>query len=206
MHLVITNLSHVCISSHIIISNMDAVYQILTWVFSGTSLLGLVASIAYYKQTKRTKEAEAKQKEVEAEKAEVDVEKAKIDARKQEVDRLLAQIDHQQKTIDNLMEVNNNLSSRLSKLNADIDKHIDRRHELVDKLSESEQETNRVNTLLNEAKNDIIRLTEERDEERRRADHLNTIKCERKDCKDPRGPKPPRKNQKVATSDNEKTV
>lgn len=175
---------------------MDAIYQILTWVFSGTSFLGLIGSIAYYRQTKRTKEAEAKQKEVEAEKAAVDVEKAKIDARKQEVDRLLAQIDHQQKTIDDIMELNSNLSSRLSKLNADIDKHIDRRHELADKLSLSEQETNRVNTLLNEAKNDIIRLTEERDEEQRRADYLNTIRCERKDCKDPRGPKPPRKNKK----------
>ncbi len=186
---------------------MDTVYQILTWVFSGTSFLGLIGSIAYYQQTKRTKEAEAKQKEaeakqqeVEAEKAEVDVEKAKIEARKNEVDRLLVQIDHQQKTIDNLMDVNNNLSSRLSKLNSDIDKHIDRRHELADKLSASEQETNRVNEILNETKNDVIRLTEERDEERRRADFLETIKCERKDCKDPRGPKPPRKNQKTQIS------
>lgn len=182
---------------------MDAVYQVLTYVLGGTTFMGIVSGIAYYKQTKRTKEAEAKQKEaearqqeVEAEKAEVDVEKAKIEARKNEVDRLLVQIDHQQKTIDNLMELNNNISSRLSKLNSDIDKHIDRRHELADKLSASEQETNRVNALLNEAKNEIIRRTEERDEERRRADYLETIKCVRSDCKDPRGPKPPRKKQK----------
>lgn len=179
---------------------MDSLYQILTYVLGGSSLLGAFASVAYYKQTKRTKEAEAKHQEVEAEKAAVDVEKAKIEARKNEVDRLLVQIDHQQNTISNLMGVNNNLSSRLSKLNSDIDKHIDRRRELTDKLSAAEQETNRVNTLLNEAKNDIIRLTEERDEERRRADYLDAIKCERKDCRDPRGPKPPRKNQKAVKS------
>lgn len=176
---------------------MDAVYQILTYILGGSSLLGALASIAYYKQTKRTKEAEAKQQEVEAEKAAVDVEKAKIEARKNEVDRLLAQIDHQQNTINILMEVNNNLSSRLSKLNSDIDKHIDRRHELSDKVTASEQETNRVNALLNEAKDNIIRLTEERDDANRRADYLNTIRCERKDCQDPRGPKPPRKKQKA---------
>lgn len=167
---------------------MDAVYQILTYILSGTTFMGVVSGIAYYKQTKRTKEAEARQQEVEAEKAEVEVEKAKIDARKNEVNRLLVQIDHQQKTIDNLMEVNNNLSSRLSKLNSDIDKHIDRRHELADKLSVSEQETNRVNTLLNKAKDEIIELTQ-------RVDYLETVKCVRADCKDPRGPKPPRKNK-----------
>lgn len=171
---------------------MDTVYQILTCVFGGGSLLGALASIAYYKQTRRTKEAEARMKEAEAEKATVEVEGAKNESNKQETERLLAQIDHQQKTIDNLIEVNNNLSARLSELNTSVDRHIDRRRELTDKLSASEQETNRVNALLNDANSDIIRLTEEREAERRRADYNAMWRCEHTDCKDPRGRKPPR--------------
>lgn len=171
---------------------MEPIYHILTYIFGGSSLLGMVASIAYYKQTRRTKEAEALQKEAEAERARVDVEKAGLDARKAEVDRLLAQVDHQQKTIENLMQINNGLLERLSRQNNAIDKHIDRRHALADKLSASEQETNRVNNLLNDAKNDIIRLTEERDEERSRADYNEMWRCERNDCNDERGRKPPR--------------
>lgn len=164
---------------------MDTVYQILTYVFSGTTFMGLVGSIAYYAQTKRTKEAEAKLKEAEVEKAEVDKDRAKVDVElariessKHETERLHAQIDHQQTTIENLISLNNNLLERLSHQNAAIDKHIDRRRELTDKL--------------NEAQNDKLRLTEERDNERARADYNEMWRCEWTDCKDPRGPKPPR--------------
>lgn len=171
---------------------MEILNEILGYVTGGTTFLGILASVAYYKQTKRTKAAEARQKEVEAEKSEVDVEKAKLDARKQEVDRLIAQIDHQQVTIDNLMKVNDSLTERLNKQNLDIDKHIERRHELVDKLSESEQETNRVNCLLNTANQRITQLTEERDIEKARADYNEMWRCEWTDCRDPRGRRPPR--------------
>lgn len=159
------------------------------YLFGGTSILSILSAWLYRKQIKRTKEAEARQKEVEAEKAEVDVEKAKIDARKQEVERLLSQIDHQQKTLENLITVNTNLSTRLSEVNNALDKARDRNSELSNRAYSSEQEVNRVQNLLNDAKDEIIRLTEERD-------HLETVKCVRTDCKDPRGPKPPRKNKK----------
>lgn len=157
---------------------MDALYQILSYVLSGTTFMGIIGSIAYYKQNRRLKETEVKEKEV-------DVEKAKIDARKSEIELLFAELER-------LEKANEQKDKRLAELNDAIDKHIDRRHELADRLCASEQETNRVNMLLNDAKNDIIRLTEDRDFERARADYAEMWRCEWNDCQDPRGRKPPR--------------
>lgn len=154
---------------------MDSVYQLLTYILGSTSVLGAIGSVVYYKQTRRAKEAEALQKEAEAEMRKVEVEKAKIENRKSEVELLRSQLERAE--------------TRLSELNDAIDKHIDRRHELADRLCDAEQEVNRVNRLLVEAKDEIIRLTE-------KSDRLEAVKCLRTDCKDPRGPKPPRKNQK----------
>lgn len=69
---------------------MDALYQILTFVFGGTSVVGTILSVVWWNKTKRLKEAEVKQKEAEAEKTQADADEA-------EVTRLLAQVDHQQK-------------------------------------------------------------------------------------------------------------
>lgn len=178
---------------------MEILNEVLGYITGGTTFLGIVAFIAYHKQTKRVKDAEAKQaeaearqKEIDAEKTEVDVEKAKLDARQVEINRLIEQIDHQQSTIENLLEVNSALTDRFNKQNEEIDGHIQRRHELVDKLAASENETNRVNTLLNTANQRIIQLTEERDIERARADYNEMWRCEWTDCNDPRGRRPPR--------------
>lgn len=51
---------------------METLYQILTFVFGGTSVVGTLLSIIWWRQTKRLKEAEVKQKEVEAEKGEAE--------------------------------------------------------------------------------------------------------------------------------------
>ena len=51
---------------------MDALYQILTFVFGGTSVVGTILSVIWWKQTKRLKEAEVKQKEAEADKTQAD--------------------------------------------------------------------------------------------------------------------------------------
>jgi len=110
---------------------------------------------------------------------------AEHDADRAEVERLLSELDHQQKTIENLLVLNTNLTERLSKLNATVDKHIDRNRELSDRLYKSETEINRLNER-------IIALTEERDEARRREDYAKMWRCERTDCQDPRGPRPPR--------------
>lgn len=140
---------------------MDALYQILTFVFGGTSVVGTILSIIWWKQTKRLKEAEVKQKEAEADEA--------------EVSRLLNQIDHEQVTIENLIKLNNSHSERLSVLNATVDKHIDRNHELSDRLYKSETELNRANER-------IIKLTEEGDWERIQKDFYKGWHCRKGDC------------------------
>lgn len=161
---------------------MDALYQILTFVFGGTSVVGTILSVVWWNKTKRLKEAEVKQKEAEAEKTQADADEA-------EVTRLLAQVDHQQKTIENILTLNSNLTERLSKLNATVDKHIDRNRELSDRLYQSETDKNRMNER-------IITLTEERDEAIRKAEYDKLWRCERADCQDPRGPRPPREKLK----------
>lgn len=118
-------------------------------------------------------------------KGKAEAEQAENDADRAEVDRLLAELDHQQKTIDNVLTLNANLTERLSKLNATVDKHIDRNRELSDRLYKSETEINRANER-------IITLTEERDDARSDADYNRLWHCERTDCQDPRGPRPPR--------------
>lgn len=149
---------------------MDALYQILTFVFGGTSVVGTILSIIWWKQTKRLKEAEVKQKEAEAEKTQADADDA-------EVTRLLAQVDHQQKTIENLLTLNSNLTERLSKLNATVDKHIDRNRELSDRVYKSETELNRLNER-------IIALTEERDNERSMKEHYKMWHCRKSGCEE----------------------
>lgn len=150
---------------------MDALYQILTFVFGGTSVVGTILSIIWWKQTKRLKEAEVKQKEVEAEKGEAEATEIE---------------DHR---FENLLKLVDSLTSRLSTLNATVDKHIDRNRELSDRLYKSETELNRANER-------IITLTEERDEARRQSDYDKLWRCERDDCQDPRGPRPPREKLK----------
>ena len=114
----------------------------------------------------------------------VAVEKAKVEARKNETDLLYSQLERANTAIEQK-------DKRLSELNEAIDKHIDRRRELSDRLDKAEQEINRVNRELIATKDEVIRLTE-------KSDHLETVKCLRADCKDPRGPKPPRKKQDTA--------
>ena len=151
-------------------------YQILTYLFGGTSVVGIISACISYSQNKRIKEAEAKIKEAEA--------KIKdVDARKSEVELLQSQLARME-------EANEKKDQRIAELNATIDKNINRRHELVNRICQAEQEVNHVNRLLNNAKDEIIRLT-------KKNDLLEVIKCERHDCQDPRGPKPPRKTKDV---------
>lgn len=90
---------------------------------------------------------------------------------------------------DNLLKLVDSLTSRLSSLNSTVDKHIDRNRELSDRLYKSETELNRANER-------IITLTEERDDARRQSDYNKLWRCERDDCQDPRGPRPPREKLK----------
>lgn len=140
---------------------METIRIILELILGCSTLLGF---ILYGKANRRIKDAEAEKSEAEANEVE----------------------DHR---FDNLLKLVDSLTSRLSTLNATVDKHIDRNRELSDRLYQSETDKNRMNER-------IITLTEERDEARRVADHFERWKCERDDCQDPRGPRPPREKLK----------
>lgn len=161
------------------INNMETIYQILTFVFGGTSVVGTVLSVVWWRQTKGLKEAEVKLKEAEVEKSEAQASEAE---------------DHR---FDNLLKLVDSLTSRLSTLNATVDKHIDRNRELSDRLHKSETELNRLNGRL-------LVVTEERDAAIRKADYDHMWRCERTDCRDPRGPKPPREKLKGLKYDSPK--
>ena len=147
---------------------METIRIILELILGCSTLLGF---ILYGKANRRIKDAEALEAKAKAEKAEADADEAE---------------DHR---FDNLLKLVDSLTSRLSKLNDTVDRHIDRNRELSDRLYKSE-------TKLNRANERIITLTEERDKARRQADYNKMWRCERTDCQDPRGPKPPREKLK----------
>lgn len=91
------------------------------------------------------------------------------------------------KRLQTLLDAEVRLTERMSQMNATIDRHIDRNREISDRLYKSTTEINRLNERL-------LLVSEERDEARRRADYLELWKCERTDCQDPRGGRPPRDN------------
>lgn len=143
---------------------METIRIILELILGCSTLLGF---ILYGKANRRIKDAEAQEAKAKAEKAEADVSETE---------------DHR---FDNLLKLVDSLTSRLSSLNATIDKHIDRNRELSDRLYKSETELNRANERITE-------LTEALGDALRRADYNEMWKCERTDCQDPRGGRPPR--------------
>lgn len=143
---------------------METVLTLISALLGCSTLVGF---ILYGKANRRIKDAEAQEAQAKAEKADADADEAE---------------DHRFNTLLNLVD---SLTSRLSSLNATVDKHIDRNRELSDRLYQSETEINRLNER-------IITLTEERDDTRRQADYDKMWRCERSDCQDPRGGRPPR--------------
>nr|WP_320989411.1 hypothetical protein [Bacteroides intestinalis] len=105
-------------------------------------------------------------------------------------------------SIDKANELNDNLLERLSHANAALDKHIDRNRELSDRLYKTEQEVNRVNDALTEEQHKTASLERRLGAALRASDHYREWRCERSDCKDPRGRMPPNPslNGKVYTS------
>lgn len=94
-------------------------------------------------------------------------------------------------SIDKANELNDNLLERLSHANAALDKHIDRNRELSDRLYNAEQEVNRVNDALTEEQHKTASLERRLGAALRAIDHYKQWRCERSDCKDPRGRMPP---------------
>ncbi len=140
--------------------NWELILSIATLLFGGSTVTGF---ILYNKANRRIKDAEAQEAEAKADKA--------------EIDRLLTQIDHQQKTVEELLKLNSDLSAKLSELNKAVDKHLDRRRELSDRIDRSETELNRANER-------IIKLIEERDWERILKEFFKGWHCKKNDCCD----------------------
>lgn len=140
---------------------METILTILSSLLGCSTLVGFVL---YGKANRRIKDAEAEKSEAEASEVE----------------------DHR---FDNLLKLVDSLTSRLSTLNATVDKHVDRNRELSDRVYKSETEINRLNEKL-------LVVTEERDDARRQSDYDKLWRCERSDCQDPRGPRPPREKLK----------
>lgn len=95
-------------------------------------------------------------------------------------------------SMDKANKLNDNLLARLSAANATIDKHIDRNRELSDRLYKAEQEINRINDSLTEEQHKTADLERRLGVALRMADHYKLWLCERADCQDPRGGRPPR--------------
>lgn len=128
---------------------MEILLTLISTVLGCSTLVGF---ILYGKANRRIKDAEAEKSEAEASEVE----------------------DHR---FDNLLKLVDSLTSRLSSLNATVDKHIDRNRELSDRLYNSETEINRINER-------VIRLTEEKEAERSLKEHYKMWHCRKEGCSD----------------------
>lgn len=115
----------------------------------------------------------------------------KLEVRQKDFDLDEKRIAELHVSIDKANELNDNLLARLSNANAAIDKHIDRNRELSDRLYKAEQEVNRVNDVLTEEQHKTATLERRLGAAMRIADHYKQWRCERSDCQDPRGRRPP---------------
>lgn len=115
----------------------------------------------------------------------------KLEVRQKDFDLDEKRIAELHASIDKANELNDNLLARLSNANAAIDKHIDRNRELFDRLYKAEQEVNRVNDVLTEEQHKTATLERRLGAAMRIADHYKQWRCERSDCQDPRGRRPP---------------
>lgn len=115
----------------------------------------------------------------------------KLEVRQKDFDLDEKRIAELHASIDKANELNDNLLARLSNANAAIDKHIDRNRELSDRLYKAEQEVNRVNDVLTEEQHKTGTLERRLGAAMRIADHYKQWRCERSDCQDPRGRRPP---------------
>lgn len=115
----------------------------------------------------------------------------KLEVRQKDFDFDEKRIAELHASIDKANELNDNLLARLSNANAAIDKHIDRNRELSDRLYKAEQEVNRVNDVLTEEQHKTATLERRLGAAMRIADHYKQWRCERSDCQDPRGRRPP---------------
>lgn len=134
--------------------------------------------------------------------------KTKAEAMKAMADAYEFRLESLHKVIENHNKSEIETSQRISDLNHALNEKEDENRKieadkteqirkLTDKMYESEREVNRVNGLLNDAKDEITRLTEERDHYKACNEYNKRWRCEKSVCRDPEGRIPP--NSKLAS-------
>ena len=118
-----------------------------------------------------------------------EAEHAEHDADKAEVERLHMQIDHQQKSLDKYLDIEKENAARIAELNGAISDKTEQIRRLTEQTIASEHGRNA-------DKDEIARLTKENGDLRVELEYHKMWRCERSDCKDPRGRRPP--NDKLA--------
>ena len=115
--------------------------------------------------------------------------KAAIAKGKAEVERLHMQIDHQQKSLDKYLDIEKENAARIAELNGAISDKTEQIRRLTEQTIASEHGRNA-------DKDEIARLTKKNGDLRVELEYHKMWRCERPDCKDPRGRRPP--NDKLA--------
>lgn len=118
-------------------------------------------------------------------KGKAESEHAQHDADKAEVERLHLQIDHQQKTLETYIKLENNSAARIAELNSAMDGKTEQIRKLTEQVIASEHGRNA-------DKDEVARLNGVIADLKVEVEHYKKWRCEREDCQDPRGAKPPR--------------
>lgn len=111
--------------------------------------------------------------------------KAKTDADKAEIERLHLQIDHQQKSLEFYIKMENDNAARIAELNSAMDGKTEQIRKLTEQVITSEHGRNA-------DKDEVARLNGVIADLKVEVEHYKKWRCEREDCQDPRGAKPPR--------------
>lgn len=110
---------------------------------------------------------------------------AEHDADKAEVERLHAMIDHQQKSLDRYLDIEKDNAERISEQNRALNDKTDQIRKLTEQVIASEHGRNA-------DKEEIAKLTKDNGDLRVENEYLKMWICQRTDCQDPRGGRPPR--------------
>lgn len=109
---------------------------------------------------------------------------ARHDADKAEVERLHLQIKHQQESLDTYIRLETDSATRIAELNKSMDGKTEQIRKLTEQVIESEHGRN-------SDKEEIARLTAENGRKDLQIQYLLQWRCEKPECNDPDGRRPP---------------
>lgn len=117
---------------------------------------------------------------------------AEHDADKAEVERLHMMIDHQQKSLDRYLDIEKDNADRIAEQNKALNEKTEQIRKLTGQVIASEHGRNA-------DKEEIAELMKENGDLRVENEYLRAWICQRTDCQDPRGGRPPRDKLKGLT-------